>query len=47
LHRLGYISNSLPFPELQARSDICQRALAAGDGADFSRQIRAEMVTPS
>jgi len=47
LYRLGYLSDSLPFKELQARSQIRERALAAGDGADFSQKIRAEMVMPA
>jgi hypothetical protein len=46
MYRLGYLSNSLPFNELQACSDIRERALAAGDAADFSRQIRSQMVMP-
>ncbi len=46
MYRLGYLSNSLPFQELQARSDIRERALAAGDAADFSQQIRSQMVMP-
>jgi hypothetical protein len=46
MYRLGYLSDSLPFKELQARSDIGERALAAGDAADFSQQIRTEMVLP-
>ena len=46
MYRLGYLSNSLPFHELQARSDIRERGLAAGDAADFSQQIRAQMVMP-
>ncbi|MCE9554036.1 MAG: DUF4105 domain-containing protein [Planctomycetes bacterium] len=46
MYRLGYLSDSLPFTELQARSAIRERALAAGDAADFSRQIREPMVMP-
>ena len=46
MYRLGFLSDGLPFNELQARSDIRQRALAAGDAADFSQQIRAQMVMP-
>ena len=46
MYRLGYLSDSLPFKELQARSDIRERALAAGDAADFSQQIRSQMVMP-
>jgi hypothetical protein len=43
---LGFLSDTLPFKELQARSDIRERALAAGDAADFSQHIRAQMVMP-
>jgi hypothetical protein len=46
LYRLGYLSDSLPFKELQARSDIRERGLAAGNAPDFSQKIRAEMVMP-
>ena len=46
MYRLGFLSDSLPFKELQARSEIRERALAAGDAADFSQQIRAQMVLP-
>jgi hypothetical protein len=46
MYRLGYVCDTLPFQELQARSDIRERALAAGDAADFSQQIRAQMVMP-
>jgi hypothetical protein len=42
LYRLGYLDDGLPFKELQARSQIRERALAAGDSADFSRRIRGE-----
>lgn len=44
LDELGYergqIDTSLPFPELKARSDITERAMAAGAAADFSTRIR-------
>jgi hypothetical protein len=43
LYRLGFLNDGLPFKELQARSEIRERALAAGDAADFSRRIRAAM----
>jgi uncharacterized protein DUF4105 len=43
MYRLGYLDNSLPYKELQARCAIRERALAAGDAADFSQQIRAQM----
>ena len=46
MYRLGFLSDSLPFKELQARCAIRERALAAGDAADFSQQIRAQMVMP-
>jgi hypothetical protein len=41
MYRLGFLSDSLPFKELQARCAIRERALAAGDDADFSQKIRA------
>lgn len=46
MYRLGFLSDSLPFKELQARSEIRERALAAGDSAEFSQQIRSQMVMP-
>ena len=46
MYRLGFLSDNLPFKELQARCAIRERALAAGDAADFSKQIRAQMVIP-
>ena len=46
LYKLGGLASELPFPELQARSAIHELALAAGDSADFSRQIRARMIDP-
>ena len=42
----GFLDNSLPFKELQSRSDIRERALAAGDEADFSQQIRTHIDPP-
>ena len=42
----GFLDNSLPFKELQARSDVSERALAAGDEADFSQQIRTHIDLP-
>jgi hypothetical protein len=39
----GFLDNSLPFKELQARSDIRERALAAGDAESFSQQIRTHV----
>ncbi|MBS0210777.1 MAG: DUF4105 domain-containing protein [Planctomycetes bacterium] len=46
MYRLGFLDDRLPFKELQARSEIRERALAAGDALDFSQQIRAEMIVP-
>jgi hypothetical protein len=46
MYRLSFLDNSLPYRELQARCAIRERALAAGDSADFSQQIRAQIVTP-
>jgi hypothetical protein len=46
MYRLGYLSDTLPFQVLQARSDIRERALAAGDAPDFSQQIRSQLVLP-
>ena len=42
----GFLDNSLPFKELQFRSDIRERALAAGDEADFSQHIRTHIDPP-
>jgi hypothetical protein len=42
----GFLDDSLPFQELQARSDIRERALAAGDAANFSQQIRTHVESP-
>lgn len=36
----GALDQSLPFAELKARSLINERAIAAGDGPDFSEKIR-------
>ena len=46
MYRLGFLDKSLPYRELQARCAIRERALAAGDAADFSQQIRAPIVMP-
>ena len=46
MYRLGFLSDHLPFKELQARCAIRERALAAGDAADFSRQIRSQIILP-
>jgi hypothetical protein len=40
MYKRGYLDNQLPFEELQRRCGISERALAAGDAADFSRRIR-------
>ncbi len=40
LYQRGAINNSLPFPELRARSDITDKAKAAGKAPDFSQRIR-------
>ena len=45
MYRLGFLDDSLPYQELQARCAIRERALAADDDEDFSQQIRAENVT--
>jgi hypothetical protein len=42
----GFLDNGLPFKELQSRSDIRERALAAGDAANFSQQIRTHIDRP-
>ena len=42
----GFLDHGLPFKELQSRSDIRERALAAGDAADFSQQIRTHIDLP-
>ena len=46
MYRLGFLGDSLPFKELQIRSAIRERALAAGDAADFSQRIREQIVLP-
>nr|AUN37396.1 putative membrane protein [uncultured bacterium] len=46
LYRLGVLAKDLPFKELQARSAIREPALAAGNAADFSQRIRANLVEP-
>ena len=40
LYERGQINTDLPFPDLRARSDITERAKAAGDSPDFSARIR-------
>ena len=50
LDELGYergnVDTSLPFETLRERSDIGERARAAGDGPDFSRRIREGLPNP-
>jgi hypothetical protein len=40
LYERGQIDTEIPFAELRARSNITERAKAAGDSADFSDRIR-------
>ncbi len=42
LYELGGLDRSLPFPELQRRAWVDERARAADDSPDFSRLIRAQ-----
>jgi hypothetical protein len=46
MYRLGFLSDNLPFKELQARCAIREQALAADEAADFSQHIRAQIVMP-
>jgi hypothetical protein len=46
MYRLGYLDDSVPYPELQARCDIRERAIAADDAENFSQQIRQPRLTP-
>lgn len=50
LDELGYergnVDTSLPFETLRARSDIGERARAAGEARDFSRRIREGLPDP-
>jgi hypothetical protein len=41
LYEQGRLDNTLPFPELQRRSIVNERAQAADKAADFSQRIRA------
>lgn len=43
MYRLGYLDDDLPFKELQAHSNILEKALAADDAEDFSQRIRADL----
>jgi len=51
LDELGYergrLDTSLPFPELKAKSEITEKAKAAGLSPDFSRLIREGLPDPS
>ena len=40
MYERGTIDTSLPFAELRARSEVTEKAKAAGSAADFSRRIR-------
>jgi len=40
LYERGQIDTHVPFAELRARSNITERAKAAGDSVDFSVRIR-------
>jgi hypothetical protein len=41
LYEIGAVDQSIPFPDLKARSHINERAKAADNASDFSRRIRA------
>ena len=43
MYRRGFLDDRLPFKDLQALSDIRERALAAGDATNFSQQIRTHI----
>jgi hypothetical protein len=45
LYEQGRLDNTLPFPELQRRSIVNERAQAADKAADFSQRIRAPTAT--
>lgn len=47
MYRLGFLGRDLPFQELQARCEIRDKVAAAGDDADFSQRIRAELRFPA
>lgn len=47
LYERGLLDTSRPFAELKAMSHINERAMAAGDAADFSEKIRAGLPMPS
>ena len=46
LYEMGRLDTSLPFPELQQRSRINERARAADQSSDFSRRIREGLSGP-
>jgi hypothetical protein len=43
LYQYGFLDQSVPFRQLQSESDVRERALAAGNVADFSQQIRTHL----
>ena len=43
MYRYGLLDDGLPFKQLQARSEIREKALAADDAENFSQCIRAEV----
>jgi hypothetical protein len=43
----GRIDTSMPFLELKAKSEITEKAKAAGVAPDFSRLIREGLPNPS
>ena len=47
IYEHGSMNTNLPFQDLQERSRINDRALAADDAADFSRRIREDLPTIS
>jgi hypothetical protein len=47
LYERGRIDTALPFAELRKRSEVTERAKAAGTASDFSRQIRVGIPRPS
>ena len=46
LYERGALDRSLPFEEFREKSRVDDRARAAGDAADFSRQIRVGLLAP-
>ncbi len=46
LYERGRIDTALPFAEIRERSEITERATAAGASLDFSRQIRVGLPAP-